>query len=54
MLKEPDRDMFMKAMEKEVASLFKEEIWKMVPKSEMTGHYDMQRKEGKVIKHEKI
>ena len=43
MLKEPDRDMFMKAMEKEVASLFKEEIWKMVPKSEMIEHYDMQR-----------
>ena len=54
MMKEPDRDMFMKAMEKEVASLFKEEIWKMVPKSEMIDHYDKQRKEGKVIKHEKI
>ena len=26
MLKEPDRDLFTKAMEKEVASLFKEEI----------------------------
>ena len=38
MLKEPDRDQFMEAMKVEVASLFKEEIWKMVPKSEMLEH----------------
>ena len=54
MLKEPDRDLFMKAMEKELASLFKAEMWKMVPKVEIIEHYDKQRKEGKAIKHEKI
>ena len=43
MLKEPDRDMFMKAMEKEVASLFKEEIWEMVPRQHMTVKYISQR-----------
>ena len=53
MLKEPDRDMFMKAMEKELASLFKAEMWKMVPKVEIIEHYDKQRKVGKVIKHAK-
>ena len=46
-LKEPDINQFMEAMVTEVASLFKEEIWKMVPKSEMLEHYTKQRKEGK-------
>ena len=54
MLKEPDRYLFMEAMNKEVSSLFKEGIWKMVPKSEMLEHYTQQRKEGKEIKREEI
>ena len=53
-MKEPDRDIFMEAMNKEVSSLFKEKIWKMVPKSEILEHYTHQRKEGKEIKREKI
>ena len=32
MVKELDRDLFIKAMEKEVSSMFKEEIWKLIPK----------------------
>ena len=54
MLKEPDRDLFMRAMEKEISSMFKEEIWKLVPKDEMLRHYANERKNGKDIKREKI
>ena len=53
MLMEPDRDQFMDAMNKEVTSLFNEDIWKMVPKREMLEHYTKQKNEGKEIKGEK-
>ena len=54
MLKEPDKLEFAKAMEKEVSSLFDEQIWKMVPREEMTRHYASERKLGKSIKREQI
>ena len=54
MLQQPDRDDFMEAMRKEVDSLFKEEIWAMVPRQQMKDHYATQRKLGKDIKREQI
>ena len=54
MLQQPDRDDFMEAMRKEVDSLFKEEIWAIVPRQQMKDHYATQRKLGKDIKREQI
>ena len=54
MLKEPDKDEFLKAMNDEVASLFKKRIWKMVPRSEMKHHYNEMRMKGKDISREQI
>ena len=54
MLKQPDRMEFLKAMKEEVQSLFDEQIWKLVPRDEMTQYYDSQRSEGKTIQREQI
>ena len=54
MPKEPDRDLFMKAMKKEISTMFKDEIWKLVPKNEMLQHYANERKNEIDIKREKI
>ena len=42
MLKEPDKDKFVKAMDIEVASMFDENIWISVPKREMLAHHNKQ------------
>ena len=34
MIKQPDMNMFMEAMSKEVKSMFEEEIWRLVPNQE--------------------
>merc|ERR1711944_286381 len=39
MLMQPDKELFMEAMEKEVSSMFQHKIWKTVPKKEMLQHY---------------
>ena len=49
MMKQPDKDEFTKAIEKEVSLFFKEDIWKMVPKAEMNQHFMSQWKQGKNI-----
>ena len=54
MLKEPDKAEFLKAMTSEVASLFSEKIWALVPREEMTQHYVNQRKTGKTIDRQQI
>jgi len=54
MLKESDKMEFLKAMKIEVASLFKERIWKLVPCQEMYNHYTTQRNKGDVIVRQKI
>ena len=43
MVREPDKDKFIEAMEAEVASMFQEKIWKAVPKRIMTDHYKAQQ-----------
>ena len=53
MLQQPDREELMTAMKKEVASLFKEEIWEMVPRQRTKGHYASQRQPGHDIKRER-
>jgi hypothetical protein len=40
MLLEPDRAKFIEAMEKEVRSMFEEEIIEVVPKQQMYDHYN--------------
>ena len=46
-LQQPDKMEFIEAMEEEVGSMFKDNIWEMVPRSEMVKYYDEQRKNGK-------
>ena len=46
MLQQPDKDECVETMKKEVGSLFKEVIWKKVPKQEMREHYRLQRTKG--------
>ena len=43
MVREPDKDKFVEAMEVDVASMFKEKIWKAVLKRIMSDHYRTQR-----------
>lgn len=45
-------DDFMGATRKEVDSLFKEEIWAMVPRQQMKDKYSTQQKLGHDIKRE--
>ena len=37
---------FIAAMHKEVASVFKDEVWKVVPREEMVKHFAAERKKG--------
>ena len=53
-LKQPDRDHFMENINKEVDSLFKEEIWKLGSKQEMIDCHTREIEKGKDIKREKI
>ena len=53
-LQPPDKEEFLKAMEKETASMIQEKIWEMVPRSEMIRHYDDQRRNGKEINRQQI
>ena len=52
MLAQPDKMEFVKAMKQEVQSLFDEQIWKLVPRQEMTQYYGSERLKGKTIKRE--
>ena len=45
-LQQPDRDHFIEAMREEVRSIFREKIWKQVPKQETLDHFHQQRKQG--------
>ena len=54
MTKQPDKDKFVEAMEVEVASMFREEIWKAVPKRVMREHYQAQRDSGLDVKRHQI
>ena len=54
MVKQPDRDKFIEAMELEVASMFKENIWLAVPKRVMTEHYRKERASGLDVKRHQI
>ena len=54
MLQQPDRDDFIKAMEKEVASMFEEGIWEKVPKSVMLDYYRKERDKGLDIRRHQI
>ena len=54
MLKQPDRNLFMEAMNKEVKSMFEEEIWKLVPKRDMIDYFKGERNKGKEIQRERI
>ena len=54
MLQQPDRDDFIKAMEKEVASMFEEGIWEKVPKSVMLDYYRKERNKGLDIRRHQI
>ena len=54
MLQQDDKEEFVKAMESEVAAIFKEKIWELVPKKEMVEHYKREREKGKVIKREQL
>ena len=53
-LKQPDKDNFVKAMHKEVASMFEDNIWKIVPRSEMLEHYATERRKGVTIKRQQL
>ena len=50
MLKEPDTQKFVEAMEVEVTFRFKGEIWVVVPKQKMLAHYSKMRADGQDIK----
>ena len=54
MLAEPDRDEFIKAMQDEVESIFKEKIWKRVPRKLMEEYYEKEREKGIKIKREQL
>ena len=54
MLAEPDREEFMKAMEEEVESIFREKIWKRVPRKLMEDYYAGERKRGVKINREQL
>ena len=46
MLKQPDRHEFLKAMQAEVEAMFKQKIWKRVPKKLMLDHYKRELQKG--------
>ena len=46
MLQQPDKHDFVKAMHAEVAAMFKNKIWKRVPKELMIDHYTKAREKG--------
>ena len=54
MVRLPDKDKFIDAIEVEVASMFREDIWKAVPKRIMTDHYRAERAKGLDIKRHQI
>ena len=54
MLQQPDKLEFMKAMHEEVGSMFKEKIWRAVPKKEMLDYYSAERSKGKQIKRHQL
>ena len=54
MLQQPDRDKFVDAMREEVHSMFKQEIWKSVPKAQILQHYQQQREGGTEIRRHQI
>ena len=54
MLQQPDRDQFVEAMKKEVASMFAAGIWRRVPKQEMFDHLKQQREQGVNAKRPQI
>ena len=54
MLLQPDKEQFFKAMEDEVQSMFDQEIWKIVSRTEMEEHYAEERRKGREIKREQI
>ena len=54
MLREPDRNKFVEAIEKEVRSMFDEGILKAVSKREMRDHYDKVRVEGLDVERQQI
>ena len=54
MMKQADKMEFIKAMHEEVDSMFKEKIWKAVPKQEMLDFYNTERSKGKDIKRHQI
>ena len=54
MTKQPDKDKFVEAIEVEVDFMFREEIWKAVPKRVMREHYQAQRDYGLEVKRHQI
>ena len=54
MLLQSDKEMFIKAMEDEVSSMFEHDIWGAVPKRNMFEHYNKIRSDGTQIKRQKI
>ena len=53
MIRQPDKDFF-EAMEVEVESMFREKIWKAVPKRVMIDHYRKQCKSSLEVKQHQI
>jgi len=54
MLAQPDKSDIIKATELEVVSMFKDDIWKLVPRSEILQHYTKKRHAGISIRREQI
>ena len=54
MTKQPDKAKFVEAMEVEVASMFREKIWKAVPRRVMREHFQAQRDSGLEVKRHQI
>ena len=54
MLLQPDRDKFLEAMEKEVRSMFDEDIIEVVPRRQMLDHYNKVRAKGQSVERQQI
>ena len=54
MLEQPDRDEFVKAMQEEVESIFKEKIWKRVPRDLMEKYYEEEHQKGIYVKRKQL
>ena len=54
MLAQPDRQDFVKAMEEEVDSMFREKIWTTVPPKQMEAHYRSKRVEEQQVRRQQI